>query len=124
MPGFLMSLQREKRIGKPCRSFAYGAGRNLSRTEHKKTFSETPVQEIFDAETKGLEVRFYKNKIDITELPSAYKDAASVRAQMSEFGFGKVIDEVIPYGSIMAGDLQKKYGLENETKKENGCNTS
>lgn len=85
----------------------YGVGRNLSRTEHKKTLSETPVHEIFDAETKGLDVRFYSNEIDITELPSAYKDAASVGAQMREFGLGKVIDEVIPYGSIMAGDWQK-----------------
>ncbi len=26
---------------------------------------------------------------------------------MDEFGLGKVIDEVLPYGSIMAGDWQK-----------------
>ena len=51
----------------------YGTGRNLSRTAYKKTFGETPVQEIFDAETKGLDVRFYSNEIDITELPSIYK---------------------------------------------------
>ena len=85
----------------------YGTGRNLSRTAYKKTFGETPVQEIFDAETKGLDVRFYSNEIDITELPSIYKDTDSVCAQMREFGLGKVIDEVIPYGSIMAGDWQK-----------------
>ena len=44
---------------------------------------------------------------NISELPSAYKNAASVRAQMSEFGLGEVLDEVIPYGCIMAGDWQK-----------------
>ena len=85
----------------------YETERNLSRTAYKKTFGETPVQEIFDAETRGLDVRFYSNEIDITELPSIYKDTDSVRAQMREFGLGKVIDEVIPYGSIMAGDWQK-----------------
>ena len=46
-------------------------------------------------------------EIDITELPSAYKNAANVRNQMEEFGLGTVIDEVMPYGCIMAGDWKK-----------------
>lgn len=104
----------------------HGAGRNLSRTAHKKTFGETPIQEIFEAETKGLDIRFYSNEIDISELPSAYKDAASVRSQMSEFGLGKVIDEVIPYGSIMAGDWQInapwKVKRRNKLKSKEGAN--
>jgi len=40
-------------------------------------------------------------------LPSAYKNASAVREQMSEFGLGTVLDEVMPYGYIMAGDWQK-----------------
>ncbi|MFT5819869.1 MAG: tRNA-splicing ligase RtcB [Crocinitomix sp.] len=85
----------------------HGAGRNMSRTAHKKTKGDTPVDEVFAEETKGLDVRFFSNEIDITELPSAYKNAASVRSQMGEFGLGEVIDEVMPYGSIMAGDWHK-----------------
>jgi RNA-splicing ligase RtcB len=85
----------------------HGAGRNMSRTAHKKTKGETPIDEIFVEETKGLDVRFFSNEIDITELPSAYKNAATVRSQMDEFGLGEVIDEVLPYGSIMAGNWQK-----------------
>ena len=85
----------------------HGAGRNLSRTAHRKSFGEKPIAEIFAEETEGLDVRFYSNEIDITELPSAYKNAESVRTQMGEFGLGKVIDEVMPYGSIMAGDWHK-----------------
>ena len=85
----------------------HGAGRNMSRTAHKKLKVDQTVQEVFDEETKGLDVRFYSNEIDITELPSAYKNAATVRSQMKEFGLGKVIDEVMPFGSIMAGDWQK-----------------
>ena len=61
---------------------------------------------FFEKETKGLDVRFYSNEIDISELPSAYKNANTVRDQMEEFGLGTVIDEVMPYGSIMAGDWQ------------------
>ncbi|WP_370398064.1 RtcB family protein [Tenacibaculum dicentrarchi] len=84
----------------------HGAGRNVSRTEHKKSKIGT-VQEIFDEETKGLDVRFFSDEIDITELPSAYKNATTVRKQMKEFGLGEVIDEVLPYGCIMAGNWQK-----------------
>ena len=85
----------------------HGAGRNISRTQHRVSKGETPIEEIFAEETKGLDVRFFSNEIDITELPSAYKSAATVRTQMEEFGLGRVIDEVLPYGSVMAGDWQK-----------------
>lgn len=85
----------------------HGAGRNLSRTQHRKSLSHMTTQEVFEQETAGLDVRFFSNEIDITELPSAYKNATNVREQMAEFGLGEVVDEVLPYGSIMAGDWQK-----------------
>lgn len=84
----------------------HGAGRNVSRTQHRKSKSGTTMH-IFKEETRGLDVRFFSKEIDITELPSAYKNAASVREQMAEFNLGKVIDEVLPYGCIMAGDWKK-----------------
>jgi len=43
----------------------------------------------------------------VSELPSAYKSAANVRAQIEHYGLAEVVDEVIPHGSIMAGDWQK-----------------
>lgn len=85
----------------------HGAGRNLSRTKHRKSKADQTIQEVFAEETEGLDVRFFSNEIDITELPSAYKNAKAVRNQMDEFGLGKVVDEVIPYGCIMAGDFGK-----------------
>ena len=63
--------------------------------------------QVFKKETRGLDVRFFSKEIDITELPSAYKNAQTVRNQMDEYGLGKVIDEVMPYGCIMAGDFDK-----------------
>ncbi len=84
----------------------HGAGRNVSRTQHRKSKAGT-FQEIFNEETQGLDIRFFSEEIDITELPSAYKNAETVRKQMEEFGLGKVIDEVMPYGCIMAGDWKK-----------------
>lgn len=63
-------------------------------------------EEMFAQETRGLDVRFFSKHIDISELPSAYKNAESVKSQMKEFGLGTVIDEIIPYGCIMAGDWE------------------
>ncbi len=85
----------------------HGAGRNTSRTQHKKSKEHMTIEEVYQEETAGLDIRFYSNEIDISELPSAYKNAKTVREQMDEFGLGKVVDEVLPYGSIMAGDWNK-----------------
>ncbi|MCB0634858.1 MAG: RtcB family protein, partial [Lewinella sp.] len=82
----------------------HGAGRNLSRSAHKRQYADESDASIFARETAGLDVRFFSNQIDISELPSAYKNAQAVREQMKEFGLGTVLDEVIPYGCIMAGD--------------------
>lgn len=85
----------------------HGAGRNMSRTQHKKNKAEFTNEEVFAMETKGLDVRFFSNEIDVSELPSAYKNAATVRNQMEEYNLGEVIDEIMPYGCIMAGDWEK-----------------
>ena len=95
----------------------HGAGRNISRTAHRKSKSERCNLEIFEEETAGLDIRFFSNEIDITELPSAYKNAENVRNQMKEFGLGTVIDEVEPYGCIMAGDWQKNAPWKKKKKK-------
>lgn len=84
----------------------HGAGRNISRGRHKKNNSHRTFEEIFHEETKGLDVRFFSGNIDISELPSAYKSAQTVKKQMKEFGLGEVIDEIVPYGCIMAGDWE------------------
>lgn len=85
----------------------HGAGRNMSRSQHKRNLEHLGNDEVFRIETEGLDVRFFFDEIDISELPSAYKNAESVRNQMDEFGLGTVLDEVIPYGCIMAGDWSK-----------------
>jgi len=84
----------------------HGAGRNVSRGRHKKNNAHKTIEQIFAEETKGLDIRFFSNHIDISELPSAYKSARMVKNQMKEFGLGEVVDEILPYGCIMAGDWQ------------------
>lgn len=85
----------------------HGAGRNVSRSQHRRNNNDRTIEEIFDTETKGLDIRFFSGQIDITELPSAYKNAETVQAQMKKFNLGEVVDRVLPYGCIMAGDWQK-----------------
>lgn len=87
----------------------HGAGRNISRTAHKKKNELHTKEEIFKKETEGLDVRFFSGNIDVSELPSAYKNAEQVQNQMEEFGLGEVVDRIMPYGCIMAGEFKKKY---------------
>lgn len=84
----------------------HGAGRNISRGRHKRNNSHKTAEQLFYEETTGLDVRFFSKHIDISELPSAYKNAESVQNQMREFGLGEVVDEIMPYGCIMAGDWE------------------
>lgn len=94
----------------------HGAGRNMSRSEHKRSKGDKTFEEVFKEETEGLDVRFFSGIIDISELPSAYKNAESVQAQMEEFGLGEVVDRIIPYGCIMAGDQGEPHWKKNKKK--------
>ncbi|ODN70870.1 RtcB family protein [Methylobrevis pamukkalensis] len=82
----------------------HGAGRNFSRGQHRRRNAGRPDAEIFAEETAGIDARFFCGVADISELPSAYKSARAVRAQIERFGLAEVVDEVVPYGSIMAGN--------------------
>lgn len=97
----------------------HGAGRNMSRSQHKRNLSHLTNEEIFKTETEGLDVRFFSNEIDISELPAAYKSASSVRKQMDKFKLANVIDEVKPYGCIMAGDWQKNAPWRRKKRRKN-----
>ncbi|MEM9010174.1 MAG: RtcB family protein [Pseudomonadota bacterium] len=83
----------------------HGAGRNVSRTAHKRRMGATTPEQALKAETAGLDVRFFAGGIDASELPSSYKDASSVVAQIQSYGLAEIVDYIDPYGSIMAGDI-------------------
>ncbi len=84
----------------------HGAGRNYSRTQHKRMQVGRTDADIFADETKDIDARFFSGITDISELPSAYKNAAAVRRQIEHYGLAEVVDEVVPYGCIMAGDWE------------------
>lgn len=85
----------------------HGAGRNFSRTAHLRSHGERPAAEILAEETAGIDARFFSGIPDLSELPSAYKNAASVRRQIELFGLAEIVDTIEPIGSIMAGDWQR-----------------
>lgn len=83
----------------------HGAGRNFGRKAFLRTL-EVPEEQFLAEQTEGLDVRFYCGHADLSELPAAYKSAAQVRAQIDHYELARVVDEVVPYGSIMAGDWE------------------
>ena len=63
--------------------------------------------ELAGLRSGGLDIRSFCGVPDLSELPSAYKSAAQVRRQIESFGLAEIVDEIVPYGSIMAGDWEK-----------------
>ncbi len=84
----------------------HGAGRNYSRSEHKRrSLGKTP-DEMLKEETEGLDIRFFEEKIDVSELPSGYKKADAVVAQIKKYDLAEIEDYIDPFGCIMAGDIE------------------
>ena len=90
-----------------CGFSPHGAGRNWSRTEHMRRLGAKTPDEALAQETVGLDVRFQAGKVDASELPSSYKPAAAVKAQIQSFGLAEIVDHIDPYGCIMAGELPR-----------------
>lgn len=83
----------------------HGAGRNFSRTEHRRRMGSLTPAQMLAAETKGLDIRFHAGLVDASELPSSYKRAGAVVDQIRDYGLADVVDCIDPYGCIMAGDV-------------------
>ena len=83
----------------------HGAGRNFSRSEHKRRMGAMTAQQALEAETKGLDIRFPAGGIDASELPSSYKNADNVVRQIDHFNLAEIVDYIDPYGCMMAGDI-------------------
>ena len=85
----------------------HGAGRNMSRTSYLRLNAGKTAGQMIAEQAAGIDVRFFSGLPDLSELPGAYKSAASVRAQIAEFGLAEIVDTIEPFGSIMAGDWQQ-----------------
>ncbi|WP_236635880.1 RtcB family protein [Paracoccus aminophilus] len=83
----------------------HGAGRNFSRTEHRRRMGAATPAQLLAAETQGLDIRFSAGVVDASELPSGYKRAKAVTDQIRDYGLADVVDYIDPYGCIMAGEI-------------------
>jgi tRNA-splicing ligase RtcB len=83
----------------------HGAGRNFSRSEHRRRQGRLTAEAMMAKETAGLDIRFHAGGVDASELPSGYKRAEAVVRQIKDFGLAEIEDFIDPYGCIMAGDL-------------------
>ncbi|KMW60391.1 Protein RtcB [Candidatus Rhodobacter oscarellae] len=83
----------------------HGAGRNFSRSEHKRRMGSVTPEQMLRAETEGLDVRFHAGGVDASELPSSYKNAGNVVAQIKSYDLAEIEDYIDPCGCIMAGDV-------------------
>ena len=95
----------------------HGAGRNFSRSEHKRRAGNVTPDEMLAAETQGLDIRFHAGAIDISELPSGYKRADAVVRQIGDYGLAGIVDYIDPFGCIMAGDLPPFWQKGNRTRR-------
>jgi len=83
----------------------HGAGRNFSRSEHKRRMGKMTPEAMLKAETEGLDIRFHAGGVDASELPSSYKKAGSVVDQIRSYDLAEIEDYIDPYGCIMAGEV-------------------
>lgn len=94
----------------------HGAGRLQSRSsflkskiaEYQNIHPDNIVYKMLEDECAGLDIRAYSGLVDISEMPSAYKDADQIRADIIDNQYGEIEDEIIPYASIMAGHFDQR----------------
>lgn len=68
-------------------STCHGAGRNLSRNESRREFTQKQIEQSLDA--KGITIRIASPKLIMEEAPSSYKDVCSVIETCHEVGISK-----------------------------------
>ena len=76
----------------------HGAGRNYSRSEHRR-------RGIVD-DLAGIDARWWCGPPDPTEMPSAYTDAGKIRAEITARGLAEIVATIEPFGAVMAGDWE------------------
>jgi RNA-splicing ligase RtcB len=98
----------------------HGAGRNFSRTAYVKQNAGKSEADLIAEQAPGIDVRYFSGVPDVSELPGAYKNAASMRRQIAKFGLAEVVDQIDPIGNIMAGDWQRDAPWRKKRAPESG----
>lgn len=97
---YCAALQLIRRWAKANHNAIHQATLEAARAEASDRFGN---EHNFVFERDGL--FFHAGGIDASELPSSYKRAESVVAQIDAYGLAEIEDYIDPYGCIMAGDV-------------------
>ena len=97
----------------------HGAGRNMSRTAYLRRNAGKTNEQLVAEQTAGIDARFYCGIPDVSELPGAYKNAATVRRQIAEYGLAEVVDTIEPIGCIMAGEWDRDAPWKQKRSRKN-----
>jgi len=90
-----------------CGVAPHGAGRDMSRSAFTRMIEALggpdAKERFYQAETEGLDVRWFSGQGDITELGGAYKDAHHVKSLIEKQSLADIFGEIQPLGCMMAG---------------------
>lgn len=79
-------------------STAHGAGRTMSRSKARKTYSETSVRQALSE--KGIFIKALTKDGVVEETPHAYKDVASIADLSHNLGIATKVAQLVPIGVI------------------------
>lgn len=104
----------------------HGAGRNRSRSETMAAYKNPETKEIIkdklegalQSATKGILVRWWNGKADLSETPLGYKNPQEIKEQIKAFKLAHVFAEISPRASIMAGEILAPWKKKKKTKAE------
>jgi tRNA-splicing ligase RtcB len=104
----------------------HGAGRNKSRTstinqflDKNKKLDRSLISKAISESTQGLDIRWSSKKPDVSESPLGYKDAKTIKAQLTEYNLATIAAEINPKGCIMAGEFEPLWKKLKNSKKIN-----
>lgn len=97
----------------------HGAGRNMSRSEHmrgimdrfgdSRGLSPRAIEQVLTEETGSIDARFWSGRADLSELPSAYKNPDQIIREIQQHKLANITHQIVPQGSIMAGNDQRDW---------------
>lgn len=87
----------------------HGAGRNMSRSAYLRNILEDDRADHYVLDTEGIDARWFNGTPDLSECPSAYKQAGKIVGAIEEHGLADIRTKIKPYGCIMAGEVKKDY---------------
>ena len=83
----------------------HGAGRMMSRRKFLDMYGDD--REKLIESVSHIKIESKEGETDITEFPQAYKNAGMIKREIQKYKLARIVGEVKPYGTIMAGNIPR-----------------